>query len=67
MAKKSTPATSTPRTSNTPGTALDILFVTSEARPFGKTGGLPLVFNQHFRGTMDYWYPAVTNGLARNR
>jgi pimeloyl-ACP methyl ester carboxylesterase len=36
-------------------------------RRFGKTGGVPLVFNQHFRGTMDYWDPAVTNGLARNR
>jgi hypothetical protein len=24
-------------------------------RRFGKTGGAPLVFNQHFRGTMDYW------------
>src|ERR1700754_4489641 len=36
-------------------------------RRFGKTGGVPLVFNQHFRGTMDHWDPAVTNGLAGNR
>jgi pimeloyl-ACP methyl ester carboxylesterase len=37
-------------------------------RRFGKAGGgLPLVFNQHFRGTMDYWDPAVTDGLARTR
>jgi pimeloyl-ACP methyl ester carboxylesterase len=36
-------------------------------RRFGKPGGPPLVFNQHFRGTMDYWDPAVTDGLARNR
>jgi pimeloyl-ACP methyl ester carboxylesterase len=36
-------------------------------RRFGKTSGVPLVFNQHFRGTMDYWDPAVTDGLARNR
>ena len=36
-------------------------------RRFGRTGGVPLVFNQHFRGTMDYWDPAVTDGLARNR
>jgi pimeloyl-ACP methyl ester carboxylesterase len=36
-------------------------------RRFGKSGGVPLVFNQHFRGTMDYWDPAVTDGLARNR
>jgi pimeloyl-ACP methyl ester carboxylesterase len=36
-------------------------------RRFGKPGSAPLVFNQHFRGTMDYWDPAVTDGLARNR
>jgi pimeloyl-ACP methyl ester carboxylesterase len=36
-------------------------------RRFGKTCGVPLIFNQHFRGTMDYWDPAVTDGLARNR
>src|SRR6201987_1729952 len=36
-------------------------------RRFGKTGGLPIVFNQHYIGTMDYWDPAVTDGLARDR
>jgi pimeloyl-ACP methyl ester carboxylesterase len=36
-------------------------------RCFGKRGGVPLVFNQHFRGTMDYWDPAVTDGLAKSR
>ena len=36
-------------------------------RRFGKTGGVPLIFNQHFRGTMDYWDPAVTDRLAKNR
>lgn len=36
-------------------------------RHFGKTGGVPLIFNQHFRGTMDYWDPAVTDGLAKTR
>ncbi len=36
-------------------------------RRFGKAGDVPLIFNQHFRGTMDYWDPAVTDGLARNR
>jgi len=30
-------------------------------------GGVPLVFNQHYIGTMDYWDPAVTDGLARDR
>jgi pimeloyl-ACP methyl ester carboxylesterase len=36
-------------------------------RRFGKQGGVPLVFNQHFTGTMDYWDPAVTDGLAKDR
>ena len=36
-------------------------------RRFGKAGGLPLVFNQHFTGTMDHWDPAVTDGLAKHR
>jgi pimeloyl-ACP methyl ester carboxylesterase len=36
-------------------------------RRFGKTGGVPLVFNQHFTGTMDHWDPAVTDGFARER
>ena len=30
-------------------------------------GAVPLVFNQHYTGTMDYWDPAVTDGLARER
>jgi pimeloyl-ACP methyl ester carboxylesterase len=34
-------------------------------RRFGKSGGVPLVFNQHFTGTMDHWDPAVTDGLAK--
>src|SRR5712664_1401591 len=33
-------------------------------RRFGKLGGVPLVFNMHFTGTMDHWDPAVTDGLA---
>ena len=36
-------------------------------RRFGKTGRVPLVFNQHFTGTMDHWDPAVTDGLAQHR
>jgi pimeloyl-ACP methyl ester carboxylesterase len=36
-------------------------------RRFGKSGGVPLVFNQHFTGTMDHWDPAVTDGLAATR
>jgi pimeloyl-ACP methyl ester carboxylesterase len=36
-------------------------------RRFGKTGGVPIVMNLHFRGTMDHWDPAVTDGLAQQR
>jgi hypothetical protein len=36
-------------------------------RRFGKSGGVPLVFNIHFTGTMDHWDPAVTDDLAATR
>jgi pimeloyl-ACP methyl ester carboxylesterase len=36
-------------------------------RRFGKAGGVPLVFNQHFTGSMDHWDPAETDGLAQER
>ena len=36
-------------------------------RRFGKPGTVPIVLNQHYTGTMDYWDPAVTDGLARTR
>ena len=47
-------------------------FVTSNGirfayRRFGAETGTPLIFLQHFRGGMDHWDPAVTDGLATNR
>ena len=37
-------------------------------RRFGNgAGNFPLLFNQHYLGTMDYWDPAVTDGLAAQR
>src|SRR5258708_13177825 len=36
-------------------------------RRFGKAGGVPLVFNMHFTGTMDHWDPLVTDGFAKDR
>jgi Predicted hydrolases or acyltransferases (alpha/beta hydrolase superfamily) len=36
-------------------------------RRFGQTGGVPLVFLQHFTGTMDSWDPLVVDGFARAR
>jgi pimeloyl-ACP methyl ester carboxylesterase len=34
-------------------------------RRFGKNTGVPLIFMQHFRGGMDHWDPAVTDGFAK--
>ena len=36
-------------------------------RRFGVEDGVPLVFLNRFRGTMDEWDPSVTNGLAKTR
>jgi pimeloyl-ACP methyl ester carboxylesterase len=36
-------------------------------RRFGKGSGLPLIFLQHFTGTLDNWDPAVTDPLASGR
>jgi len=36
-------------------------------RRFGAETGTPLVLMQHFRGGMDHWDPAVTDGLAADR
>ena len=31
-------------------------------RRFGKSGGVPLLLNQHFACTIDHWDPTVTDG-----
>src|SRR5438105_2343973 len=36
-------------------------------RRFGGGAGYPLVFLQHFMGTLDNWDPAVTDTLAAGR
>src|SRR5229473_6742060 len=36
-------------------------------RRFGKSGGVPPVFNMHSTGTMDHWDQAVTDGFAKDR
>ena len=36
-------------------------------RRFGNGPGLPLLFLQHFTGTLDNWDPAVTDPLATGR
>jgi pimeloyl-ACP methyl ester carboxylesterase len=46
---------------------VDTAGVRFACRRFGKSGGVPLVFNIHFTGTMDHWDPAVTDGFAKDR
>jgi pimeloyl-ACP methyl ester carboxylesterase len=36
-------------------------------RRFGAETGVPLLFMQHFRGGLDHWDPAVTDGFGRDR
>jgi pimeloyl-ACP methyl ester carboxylesterase len=36
-------------------------------RRFGAAEGVPLLFLQHFTGTMDFWDPAVVDGFAQVR
>ncbi len=36
-------------------------------RRFGKDAGAPLLFMQHFRGGLDHWDPAITDGFAKGR
>jgi pimeloyl-ACP methyl ester carboxylesterase len=36
-------------------------------RRWGQDTGVPLLFLQHFRGGMDHWDPAVTDGFAATR
>jgi pimeloyl-ACP methyl ester carboxylesterase len=36
-------------------------------RRFGADTGTPVLFLQHYRGSMDYWDPLLTDGLAADR
>ena len=36
-------------------------------RRFGRAGGIPLVFFNHFRGNLETFDPAITNGFAADR
>lgn len=46
---------------------VDVNGVSFAYRRFGKTGNLPLVFFQHFTGTLDNWDPAVLDPLSEQR
>jgi pimeloyl-ACP methyl ester carboxylesterase len=51
----------------TPTRFVHVLEVRFAYRRFGSPSGTPLVFLQHFRGSMDNWDPALLNGFARDR
>jgi len=58
------------KASNSSTTTTQFLQVNDEKyayRRFGKGSGRPLLFLQHFRGTLDNWDPAVTDPLASGR
>jgi pimeloyl-ACP methyl ester carboxylesterase len=55
------------QSSKAPTEFVDAAGVRFAYRRFGKAGGVPLVFNMHYLGTMDYWDSTVTDGLACDR
>ncbi len=48
-----------------PTAHIDAAGVRIAYRRFGHQGGIPVVFFQHFAGTMDNWDPQVVDGIAR--
>src|SRR6202050_1049525 len=52
---------------NAPTQLLEVKGQSYASRRFGNGPGLPLLFLQHFTGTLDNWDPAVTDPLAAGR
>lgn len=48
-----------------PTTFIDVKGTKFAYRSFGQPEGVPIVFLQHFTGTLDNWDPALTNELAK--
>jgi len=48
-----------------PTTFIDVKGTKFAYRSFGQQEGTPVVFLQHFTGTLDNWDPALTNELAK--
>jgi pimeloyl-ACP methyl ester carboxylesterase len=68
MPEKARPAVSSEASSITaPTQFIKTKLETYAYRRFGKGASPPLVFLQHFTGTLDNWDPAVTDALARGR
>src|SRR5689334_17846293 len=60
-------ATSSASNVDAPTEFLDVNDQRYAYRRFGKGSGPPLLFLQHFTGTLDNWDPAVTDPLAAGR
>ena len=60
-------ATKTASNSTAPTQFLQVNGHSYAYRRFGSGAGLPLLFLQHFTGTLDNWDPAVTDPLAAGR
>lgn len=67
MAATATPPAAIHQHQNAPTLFIDAAGTRLAYRRFGKRGGVPLVFFQHFVGTLDSWDPQVIDGLARDR
>jgi len=48
-----------------PTSFIDVKGTKFAYRSFGQPEGIPIVFLQHFTGTLDNWDPALTNELAK--
>jgi pimeloyl-ACP methyl ester carboxylesterase len=64
---ESSAATATETLETTPTKYIEANGVKFSYRTLGPKTGTPLIFLQHFTGTMDSWDPAVVNSLAKNR
>ena len=60
-------STKTASSTTTPTEFLQVNGQSYACRRFGNGPGLPLLFLQHFTGTLDNWDPAVTDPLATGR
>ncbi len=48
-----------------PTTFINVKGIRFAYRSFGQQEGIPIIFLQHFTGTLDNWDPALTNELAK--
>jgi pimeloyl-ACP methyl ester carboxylesterase len=61
------PPAHTPSNVTAPTQFLEVNSARYAYRRFGRVAGRPLLFLQHFTGTLDNWDPAVTDPLASGR